>query len=271
MLHTTSDLLKESRTGGNTHRVSARLYENGELDITTMTLHPEDRIGGRGGHKRKNTEARSMDPRTVAASIARTRTSIHRKCMALGVHTLLTLTFRENVTDVDKAWAVFSYFMKLCKQHGHTFGYVAVWERQKRGAIHFHLAVNKRIEYGKAFKDNVRDCWQRAAGTVGGGNIDVSGGARDVNESRDPRRIIGYLCKYLTKDFQENLQFNRRRYSSSKGIAVPCPEIAFACAGTDMEWLFTDICYALTGRAPKKIVEFKNYFSGFICVGSTHH
>lgn len=61
--------------------------------------------------------------------------------------TFLTLTFKENLTDLDIANKEFDKFSKrmnryLLKNFNERFKYVAVIEFQQRGAIHYHLLCN---------------------------------------------------------------------------------------------------------------------------------
>ena len=253
--------------GRSVHRIASRVFPGGESDISTMALiRGVANPGGSGGHKRKNAKSEDMDDSTIQASASRARRRLSDNCLARSVNHLLTLTFRENVTDLDQAWSRFAYFSKLCKKHGHHFQYVAVWERQKRGAIHFHLAVDKRIEYGKAYKNNVRDCWLQACGPLGG-NIDVSSQHKAAAKKKDRRALVGYLTKYLAKTFLEEGVFNRRRYSCSRGASIPEPVIQFAPFGADMEKLIADLMKELTGCYPQKIINYDSYFKGYKAFG----
>ena len=65
---------------------------------------------------------------------------------------MLTLTFQENVVDMDIALIAFQKFIVLVYAQWGRIDYVAVPERQQRGAIHYHLAINRFLP-----------CWQRYA------------------------------------------------------------------------------------------------------------
>ena len=56
----------------------------------------------------------------------------------------ITITFKENITDIEYANAEFKKFIKrlnyrLFKTKKAKLKYIAVWELQKRGAIHYHI------------------------------------------------------------------------------------------------------------------------------------
>lgn len=55
---------------------------------------------------------------------------------------MLTLTYRENRTDARQCHADLPRFLRLVRDAlPDDYKYVAVFERQKRGAGHWHLAV----------------------------------------------------------------------------------------------------------------------------------
>ena len=63
--------------------------------------------------------------------------------------TFVTLTFAENITDVDQAFSYFGKYIskvrKWKKRNGEELYYLAVPEFQKRGAIHFHMICNLEV------------------------------------------------------------------------------------------------------------------------------
>jgi hypothetical protein len=139
-------------------------------------------------------------------SVNRTRTVIRRTIHAAGCDALLTLTFRRNETDHKVAFRILERFTRLMRQALGEFLYIGVAERQKRGAIHFHLAV-------KGWQDLqlIRSCWERAGGD---GNI-------DIRKWHGPLyRMASYISKYVSKSFTDE-ELDRRaehRYRRSKGI-----------------------------------------------------
>ena len=74
-------------------------------------------------------------------SVRRSKAQVRRKCMAGGLDHMLTLTYQANVIDVRAAYSDLSRFIRLIRKRIPGWSYCAVHELQKRGAVHFHLAV----------------------------------------------------------------------------------------------------------------------------------
>ncbi|QIA67504.1 hypothetical protein [Spiroplasma citri] len=69
--------------------------------------------------------------------------------------TFITLTFKENITDVKKANYQFNLFIKKIKYlYQSDLKYLKVYEYQKRGAIHFQIIFDKYIS-----SKIIRKCW----------------------------------------------------------------------------------------------------------------
>lgn len=135
--------------------------------------------------------------------------------------TFITLTFEENVDDIDLANKKFHQFMNNFKKRKFPdLKYVCVPEFQKRGAVHYHLLTN--IEYDdvkllskdekKIYKP--KDGWQifktLKSWRYGFSNVQ---NMRDVN-------VVGYITKYMTKDIDHRL-FGHRRYLYSRNLDLP--------------------------------------------------
>ena len=140
----------------------------------------------------------------------RAKGAVRRRLLTIGADHLLTLTYRDNVTEVAKAEEDLRQFLKLVRERYPEYPYVAVWERQKRGAIHWHLGV-------PGFQDVrfLRKCWRKVVGHDNG-NIDVTPprGKRSVYAS-----LASYIAKYILKG-QEERRRGQHRYRCSVGIVV---------------------------------------------------
>jgi hypothetical protein len=79
--------------------------------------------------------------KNIERSISRARGKIRRTVMSAGLDHLLTLTYRENMCGLDQAWFDLDKFCRLVRERFGDFIYLAVPERQERGAVHWHLAV----------------------------------------------------------------------------------------------------------------------------------
>jgi hypothetical protein len=249
-----SPLITEERSTGTGHHLSVRHYPSGDAEAVAIKLGPDDSLKRGGGAKRKNDKKSSMDDPTLHKSQHRARRTIRQKSLTIRADRMLSLTFRENVTDIQEAWDVFKYFSKLMRRYkeqiNENFQYVAVPEFQKRGAVHFHLAVHGFQEVGI-----VRRLWRRASGRRGG-NIDITSPRKHGKKSWNPKRIAQYLAKYISKN--DSVEFNKRRFSSGGNIQVPDPLKGWIPAGLNDGSLvprtLQSVIYKLTGRTP-----FDNY------------
>lgn len=128
--------------------------------------------------------------------------------------TFITLTFADNITDLEYANKKFRYFIDKVKRVKKDFKYLCITEFQKRGATHYHLLCNvnvndKTLIYAQ--KDNPKfkhiKYWND-----GFTSVEIIKG--------DAKKIIGYIAKYMTKDIDNRL-FNRHRYFYSRNLTTP--------------------------------------------------
>lgn len=82
----------------------------------------------------------------------------------------MTLTFKENIKDIDVSNTEFTNFIRRLNYNLYgtkksVLKYIAVWEKQKRGAIHYHINLfdipfikTKKIEeiWGRGFKTQIK-------------------------------------------------------------------------------------------------------------------
>jgi len=210
-------VISDDRASGAGHHLITRSYPTGDVELTSLRLSSDDSLKKGGGATRRNTSKDEMCESVLRKSCQRAKTQIRRKCLSLQADRLLTITFRKNETDIDLAWKKFKYFCTLMRwRYGERFQYVAVPEYQKRGAVHYHLAVRGWYHY-----NTVRRLWARASGDSGG-NVDFTGIVkRHGKTERNPRKIANYISKYISK--ADSVTFNKRRYSSGGKIEVPAP------------------------------------------------
>ncbi|WP_246541323.1 rolling circle replication-associated protein [Collimonas antrihumi] len=148
----------------------------------------------------------------------RAKKRVRQCCKALGADRLVTLTYRENMVDRERALADWKKFTRRLNK-AKAFKYVAVIEEQKRGALHFHVAVAGRQNYYL-----LRSIWQSV---VGLGQYGEQMGQVNV---RDPHRfgfgrnglhkLASYIAKYCSKQM-DCRGLNQKRYLCSRGIDIP--------------------------------------------------
>jgi len=128
----------------------------------------------------------------------------------------LTLTFKDNVKDLDKANYEFEKFIKRLNYH--CFGtkkanlkYTCVVEFQKRGAIHYHVIIYN-MPYVKA--NDIANVW-------GNGFI-------KINKIDDIDNVGAYVAEYLGnaekgqgKDVLDDRLQGKKSYFSSRGLFKP--------------------------------------------------
>lgn len=145
-------------------------------------------------------------------SVRRARSRLRRLILSAGADHLLTLTYRDNITDFEQACTDLNKFVRIVKGKLPDWIYIAVAEQQKRGAWHWHMAV-----CGRQDVEFLRTTWRHV---VCEGNIDVR-----PPKGTGKQRLLGlvkYLGKYLAKGFQEgNRELNARRFRASLGIRIP--------------------------------------------------
>lgn len=248
------DLATPNRPCGNAYYCSIREFPTGDLDVTAIKLGPDDQLKkGRGG-VRKNTDKSQMDDATLIASRRRAARNVRTKAMCMQANNMLTLTFRENMTDLDEGWRVFRRFSRLMRwRFGDSWVYVVAAEFQERGAVHFHLAI-----CGYFYQGTVRRLWLRAAGSYGG-NIDFKS-SRTIAGKRswNPRRIGQYLAKYLTKT--DISGFNRKRYATGGKIPEPEKTSFWLGVGLPMHSVLVDIIKNNTTLRCESLVDLDGFY-----------
>lgn len=128
----------------------------------------------------------------------------------------MTLTNRANVEDRDRVLHDLERLRRARSRSGCSMPYVAVLERQQRGALHPHLAV-------KGFQDVrlLRRCWYKIVGN-GQGQVNVKG----PRPGSSPMKLARYLSKYISKDFDKMpREFEEHRYFCSLGVKIPTDKV----------------------------------------------
>lgn len=179
------------------------------------------------------------------ASSKRARKNVRLRCQAIQADRLLTLTYRENMQDIERCKADFDSFRRAMRRAG-LWHYVAVPERQTRGAWHIHVAVHGRLVYNL-----VRGIWRRIVGRdeLGrpNGNVDVRNPRTGGKWKR--HALAAYIAKYIAKDVGDH-ELNKKRYWTSKGIVVPEPVTYFSQDTNDMHAVIVDAMKAAMEVCP---------------------
>src|SRR5665647_193685 len=157
----------------------------------------------------------------IERSTRRARTKVRRLCKAKGLTTMLTLTYQENMLDRGRMARDFDVFIKRVRRVVEGMEYVCVFERQKRGSWHAHIAVPRILSHyhhsGALVRsyDLLRSMWRGVIGA--GGNVDVS---RNKRVGRSSSKLAGYLSKYIGKDLGSDSEGDSYR-ASGKALNGP--------------------------------------------------
>lgn len=129
--------------------------------------------------------------------------------------TFITLTFKENITDINLANKKFNHFTKCMKRKYPDFKYLGVPEFQKRGAVHYHLLTN--LVKGSdllPLQENTDDKYDVKYWNYGFSSV------FDLKETDDNFNVVAYICKYFYKDFDNRL-FGRTKVLKSNNLKKP--------------------------------------------------
>ena len=169
-----------------------------------------------------------IDAANAERAARRAKSEVRRRCKAMGVDSLLTLTYRENQQDEALMKTHLQEFVRRLRRTIPDFIYVAAFERQKRGAWHVHLAVRRVsshfMQKGVRVKsfDVIRAVWRSVAGALGG-NIDMQKKRR--NSKKTAAQLASYISKYMTKAYAEG-EKHSQRYTCSR-FKMPKPFYRF--------------------------------------------
>ncbi len=197
----------------------------------------------------------------VKRAARRAKTRVRRICKVAGLDALLTLTYRANQTDLALCKKHFEQFVRRIKRVVPGFVYVSAFERQKRGAWHVHMAIHalprelSAVNGVKVKSFNiVRSIWRSVVGDLDG-NIDQQ--RRKWTSRQSVGRLASYLSKYMLKAFEDGDDWSNR-YSASKGIEVPRPDV-MRFTGSSLAELMGLVYDAIAGGRVE-VVSWLNHF-----------
>lgn len=153
----------------------------------------------------------------------------------------ITLTFEENITEVKKAWKKLHSFITMVQRNFSNFKYLCVPEFQKRGAVHYHLLTNipcnseiiSKRTLKRLYNPNIKDYKELEYYDIKYWNNGFSSAEPLEN---DPKKVVGYISKYMTKDIDNRL-FSHRRYFYSRNLNVPKVSYINSSEKNDYEYL----------------------------------
>ena len=150
----------------------------------------------------------------------------------------LTLTFKDNVKDLNEAHKEFKKFIMRLRYKRDSFKYIAVVEFQERGAVHYHILLNLK------YIDN-----KQLANIWGHGFV-------KINRIDHVDNLGAYISKYLDKKFLDDRLNSRKAFFTSRDVKKPL-EITDQKVCQD----FVNF-YQLDKEKPLKTFSFSNEYTG---------
>lgn len=221
-------------------------FLNGGAEVVMRVVRPMSQAAMAEQFENGYPVSMAPKPEKSASEIEAEKAANHRRAVRKAVQTvrflcnqmhadrLLTLTYRANQEDREQVKIDFKQFLKYVR-HGWAgvespfksvdWRYVAVLERQGRGAYHVHIAVQgyQPIKF-------IRACWYKALGAPGAvgvdtpGQVDITSPRMDFGSSRKrewaTHRLASYISKYMSETFDES-SFEKKRYWRAKDIERP--------------------------------------------------
>lgn len=178
-------------------------------------------------HRLDTEDERAAQRLKIAAN--RAKKNVRRLCKVMGANTLLTLTYRANITDLAQCKKDLREFVRRLRRVVPDFRAVACFEQQDRGCWHVHLATvrfpafltpsgcDSKVKV-KSF-NVIRAVW-RSVAKESGGNVDVSNTKRGAN--RSPAKIAAYIAKYIAKAFTDG-EAGSNRWTRFGAVEIPVP------------------------------------------------
>lgn len=197
------------------HIIDLRMGFNPLLDLPTR--------------RRTDEEQAERDEENRKRSTKRARQSVRHLVKCLFADHMLTFTYRENVEDRDRVARDWKEFVRLFRLRYPEWHYLAVLEKQERGAYHIHVAVKGRQDIKWLLR-----CWLLSIGQpveevndwyIRGVKLaDKSFGSVNVEPPRkrwggvskqwQRNKLAGYLTKYIGKEFEESDKGSKKYWHS---------------------------------------------------------
>lgn len=191
--------------------------------------------------------ADEISDKSAKRAASRATNRVRRICKAGGLDTLLTLTYRALQDDLGLTKRHLKEFVRRVRRVWPGFRGVAIFEPQKRGAWHIHMAADRVPAELQRNGIKVKSfplllsIWRSVTGELGGS---FNAKSHKRNSKRSPAKIAAYLSKYLAKAFREGREFmNRFSVYGDFDVAKP---VELGRVSSLREAL--EVCYSLTGE-----------------------
>ena len=133
-------------------------------------------------------------------------------------HVILTYEKDNRPQNAKEARKHIKYFMdkvrKLFRKAGQTFKFVGAFGIGSRGAPHFHIIINNFVDNNTSASKILRDCWKY-------GRVKLM----SLDDIGDYKELANYIIKQSKDTFREEGAVFKQRYTCSRNLIKPEPEI----------------------------------------------
>lgn len=197
-----------------------KLYDNGmvhEFTYKKQMTRIKDGIESRQDVASRSKKRESDDREIRKDNLIRSRNILFDYAFQNEKYfkTFWTLTFKENITDLELANRHFNNFIKSIRRLYPDFKYLCVPEFQKRGAVHYHLLTDLGVDSdviviqpGKKEMYDIK-YWNHGFSSV-----------FDLKNSDSKFNVGLYIGKYLFKDIDNRL-YGRQKILKSNNLEKP--------------------------------------------------
>lgn len=212
--------------------ISGNIIEVYEYENDIIFGYEDNRKNSKGRNSVANDDDKEKNREKV---LSRARKDLRRliNCNIEKYSKFLTLTFADNIQDLDYSNNEFKKFIKRVNyKYGIKLKYSAVIEFQKRGAIHYHVVLYNLIQ--RVNVKELQEVW-------GNGFI-------KINSIDNVDNVGAYVCKYMTKTDDDRL-VGRKMYFNSRNLNKP------------QEIKERSLVDALVGSLQENTLTYENEFS----------
>jgi hypothetical protein len=172
----------------------------------------------RSPRRGRRSEPVERSEESIVKAGSRARRKVRLLVKNMGATNLVTLTRRESVQQVsagnfwsEQEWSdAWDKLRRNLRRILGDFPYVGVLEPHDKGNFHLHIAW-----VGKVNVKLMRRLWWGICGGAGTGNVD-SQYIKTASGADRSAKIARYISKYVTKRFEEEGRFNKKRYWASR-------------------------------------------------------
>lgn len=193
-----------------------KVIKDNSIDTTDLELKKSKIANFIDDEKTPKKKSNNLKHAIEERSIIRSKLACQRIAKAnINIwKTFITLTFSENIIDLNYAKKRLKYFLDKVRRVKKDLKFLGIIEFQKRGAVHYHILTNIDINdttliYSQEDNSKFKHIKYWNDGFT---NVKIIKG--------DVKKIIGYIAKYMTKNIDDRL-FNHRRYFYSKNLDIP--------------------------------------------------